>query len=363
MGKSSSKGHSPTNVTPNRGLYAFLWVCGLAIIGVLLLISWLTRDVLLLRVGAIEFDSGLTALELAFFYAALSFRMAPTDTSAGAYCYGKALVRLSSGPHFVPCGLMQFATRSRLVQEFQCPGEPERVFRGHDNEALPPGMVRPIRVVTREPKGDETSILDAQMSPVVSFVVQYVIYDLLDFNANFGSTEQVEKQTRDIGEIIIAERASNTTPAGLIRELPKINETLIGEMGTRLNHLGIKIISVRMVSPDISRKVSEALAGIPEERAKAQQTVIKAGAEETRLTKEGAGKASAKQAMLTAEALGRRKMMEELKVTGAEVLAAETANALVNAGTVVVGAGGGMQDLMGVVKAAQTALRPKGGTK
>ncbi|MHB8860113.1 MAG: SPFH domain-containing protein [Minisyncoccota bacterium] len=352
---------SPANVPADKDLYWMLWWSGLAIVGILLLVAAAMHG-MSFKVGKVDFDGGLTALEAAVFYVILSFKVAPADTNAGAYCYGKALVRIPSGLHFIPCLLMQLEPRSRLVQEFQCPGEPEKVFRGHDDEPLPDGMVRPVRVVTREPKEGETSILDAQMTLIVSFVVQYVITDVFDFIANFGDSKQVEKQVRDIGEIILAEVASTTTPAGFIKKLPQTNESLITKMVDRLNHLGIKIISVRMISPDVSKAVSTALAGIPEERAKAEQVKIRAAGEEVRLTKEGVGNAAAKQAMLFAEAIGRKKMATELEVTGQEVLAAETASTLANAGTVVVGAGGGMQDLMGVVKAAQIALQPKGGT-
>jgi len=276
-------------------------------------------------------------------------------------------MRLGSGPHFIPWGLMQLSTRSRLVQEFQCPGEPEKVFRGHDSDPLPSeGMVRPIRVVTRAPEKEDTGILDAQMTLIVSFVVQYVIGDVLNFNSNFGSTQQVESQVRDIGEVIIAEAASATTPAGFIKKLPEINASLITAMEDRLDHSGIEIISVRMISPDVSREVSAALAGIPVASAKAQARIIAATANETELAKEGAGKASAEQAMLVAKAAGRKKMATELNVAGSEILAAETANSLVNANTVIVGANSGMQELMGAVTAIRTTLQqpqPKGDTK
>lgn len=354
---------NPENVRGDKLLYWVLWLSGVAVIAILLLTALVTRGMTKV-VGSIDFNCGLIALEVAVLYTALSFKIAPADTYAGAYFYGKALVKLGSGPHFIPRWLMQLEPKSRLVQEFQCPGEPEKVFRGRDNEPLPsPDMVRPIRVVTRAPQEGETGILDTQMTLIVSFVVQYIITDVFDFIANFGDSAQVEKQTRDIGEVIIAEAASDTTPAGFITKLPETNKHLATEMADRLDHLGIKIVSVRLISPDVSYEVSAALAGIPKARALAEQAKVTAEGERVRLTEEGKGKASAEQAMLIARATGRKKMMTELEVSGDAVLAAETAATLSSANTIVIGANGGMRDLMGIVAAAQSTLQSKGGSK
>lgn len=351
---------NPTNVYGNEGLYWVLVCCGLVVVGVLLAVGALTYG-LTFKIWHITFNVGLIAFEFAAFYAVLSFKYARADTNAGAYCYGKALKRFNSGPNFIPWGFIQFETRSRLVQEFQCPGEPEKIFNGHDSETLPEGMVRPIRVTSRDPGNDEKGILDAQMTFSVNFVVQYAISDVFDFIANFGDSAQVEKQVRDIGQIIISEVASTTTPGGFIRKLTETNQALHDTLANRLEHLGVKVVSVRLISPDLSHKVAEALAGIPVASAEAQQTVIRANADKTRREKEGSGNAFAEKAMLTARAVGRKKIADELKVDGTTVLAAETAATLANAGTVVVGADGGMKDLIGVVKAAQTVLQPKGG--
>ncbi len=359
-----AENQGPAPVLGDHELYKKLLFAGIAIIGALLILAWITQN-RSLKFGEIEFNGGLTFFELALFYSILSFKTASADAIAGAYCYGRALSKLGSGPHFLPFGLMQIKSKSRLVQEFQCPGEPEKVFRGHDNEPLTDkDMVRPIRVVTRAPDPDptkgETGILDAQMTLIVSFVVQYAITDIFNFVANFGDEKQVEKQVRDIGEIIIAEVASGTTPAGFIKKLPETNDALRKKMRDRLNHLGITIESVRLISPDVSLAVSNALAGIPVARATAEQEVITAEADKTKAIKAGEGVASATRAKLMAEAEGRKKMLDALGVSGEAVLASETAKSLINANTVVVGAGGGMTDLMGVVKAAQTVLQPKG---
>ena len=309
-----------------------------------------------LRVG-IEFAA------IAVLYIVLSAKRILPDERAGSYFWGRALVELNPGPQFVPFGLMQVERIPREVQQFQAPGEPEKVFKGHDDEELKAGMVRPIRAVTRAPLPTENGILDAQMTIILSFAVQWLVDDVFDFIANFGTKENVEKQLRDTCESRLDEGAAATTPALYIASQTRINEDLATSVQLRFENSGIVIISVRNIAPDVSRGVSTELAKIPEARAKAVQTVATAEAEKTKLTREGEGKAAATLADLKARAEGQAEEMEKLKVPGDAILAAETARSISDkTDVIVVGGEGGMRDLMGLVKGAQAGLNPgKGG--
>jgi len=361
----SPTGQRPANVTENPRLYYCLWIAGVAIIVVLLLVSWVAWDKELYKDFGITFNGGSTFALLAVTYLALSLKGVGANEVAGAFFYGKALVRLNSGLHFVPFILMQVKKESRTIQEFQCPGEPEKVFKGDDKEALPDGMIRPIRVVTRAPDPNSKSeeILDTQMSFVVSFVFQYAVYDVFDYIANFGTLETVHIQLRDIGEATVAEYATEKTASKFIEGVPETNQKLGVKVQERFQNSGVKIISARLVSPDITHDVSSALAGIPIARATAKQTKIKADGEEVRLTKEGAGKAAAELSWLSAQAEGLKKIRTELEISGETVLAAEAVRGLSDkTDVIVVGAEGGMKDVMGLVKGAQSALNAgKGG--
>ncbi len=357
MGASTTSGHSPSDVQGNPKLYRKLLFYGGAIVLVILAIAWMTWDRSLLGKYGIAFNGGPTAILFIIVYLTLSLKEVRADEIAGAFCYGKALLRLHSGLHFVPFGLMQIAKKTRTVQEFQCPGEPERVFKGDDKDKLPEGMVRSIRAVTRAPKDKEKGILDTQMTLSVNFVVQYAITDIFDYIANFGSKEEIEKQLRDVGEVKVVEDITQNTPAGFIKKLPVINAGLAGQVKGRFENSGIKIISVRLVSPDISHEVSAELANVPKARAKAAQAEITAGGEKTKRTKEGEGAAAAELALLTAQATGRKVMKEALGVTGETIMAGEAVRGLSDKTDVlVVGAESGMRDVMGLVKGAQSAL-------
>ncbi len=357
MNASTVSGRSPADVQENPKLHRMLLFCGLTVILVMLIAAWETWDITLFDGFGLVFNGGPTMFLIAILYLSSSLVGVRADEVAGTFCYGKALVRLVSGLHFVPFGLMQIKPAPRPVQEFQCPGEPEKVFKGDDREELPYGMIRPIRAVTRAPKDGENGILDTQMTLSVNFIVQYAITDIFDYVANFGSKEEIEKQLRDVGEVKIIEDITQNTPASFIEKLPEINGRLAGQVRRRFKNSGINIISVRLVSPDISHDVSKALANVPKARAEAAQVEIRAGGERTRLTREGEGKAAAELAMLNARAAGQKKVMDKLKVGGEAILAAEAVRALSDETDVlVVGAESGMRDVMGLVKGAQSAL-------
>jgi regulator of protease activity HflC (stomatin/prohibitin superfamily) len=350
-------------VEENPFLYRNLVFIGLLLIVVLMIIAIPTWNKHLFD-DFDQFNMGPTFLVLALMYLCLSAKDVGANQYGGAYSYGMALTRLKSGLKFIPFGLMQLRIAPREVQEFQCPGEPEQVFKGDDAETLPPGMVRPIRAVTRAPTAEETGLLDVQMTLVLNFVVQWQVNDIFSYVANFNNNPaQVEKQLRDIGEIVLAEEATRYTPNGFITALPTINKRLVKENQGRFQNSGVEIVSTRLISPDVSHGVSSALADIPVARAEAQQAMVRAEGERVKRTKEGEGTAAAALALLTAQADGRGKMMGVLKVGGDAVLASEAVASLSNKTVILAGAKGGMRDVMGLVTGAQLALKATGSTQ
>ena len=297
-------------------------------------------------------------------YLALSFRVVRADEVGAMFFYGKALKILQPGLHFTPLWLMQIKKGPRTVQEFQCPGEPENVQKTGDEVPLQDGMVRPIRVVTggHNPSSADT-ILNTRMTMTLSFFVQWAITDVLDYVSNYGTDKDVEKQVRDIGEAILAEIAVRHSPASFIDDLLNVNKELASTVTKRFRNSGVRIISTRLISPDVSHDVSKALADIPKVRAEAEQAKHRAEGEKVSLTKQGEGKAAAELALLRARSKGQKDMAVALGVTGEAILASEAVRGLSDKTDVlVVGAEGGMKDVMGLVKGAQSALniKPKG---
>jgi regulator of protease activity HflC (stomatin/prohibitin superfamily) len=350
----------PVMVSEDTNFYGIAWGCGIAIILVLFLFALATRNSTFFSEFGITFNGGPTFLLFAVAYLLFSFKEVKVDEVAATFYYGKALKKLPSGLRFVPFGLMQIIKGPRPVQEFQCPGEPEKVFKGDDKDPLPEGkeMVRPIRVLTGSAKGEKDEILDTRMTITLSFFVQWAITDVLNYASNYGSSAEIEKQARDVGEAILAEKATEHTPATFIRDLLKINQHLATEMGKRFENSGILIVSTRLISPDVSHAVSTALADIPKKRAEAAQVVITATAKQIELTKVGRGTAAAELALLTARADGQKKILDALgtSVDGNAVLASEAVRGILDKTDVLVMGGDGMKDAMGLVKAAQSAL-------
>ncbi len=357
----NNAGRSPANVQENKGLYWRLWIASMTVIVVMMTFAPKIWGHTLFDNFGITFNGGPTMILVVLVYLALSLREVSADEVSAAFSYGKALVSLPSGLHFVPFGLMQVRKGPRTVQEFQCPGEPEKVQKTDDAIPLESGMVRPIRVVTGGSKGNKNEILDTRMTLTVSFFVQWAITDILDYASNYGSSVRIEEQVRDIGEAILAEVATAHTPASFIADLPGINKHLTTNVGKRFKNSGVRIISTRLISPDISHEVSTALADIPKARVLAAQMAIKAEGDKTRLVKEGAGKASAELALLKARAEGQKKMRDDLEVDGKDILASEAVRGILAQTDVLVMGGDGMKDAMGLVKAAQSAFNSNKG--
>lgn len=358
MSASSPAGRSPGNVAPHQKLHGALWFAGIIIIAVIATISVMTWGT---SVFHDLFDVGQLFFVLLVSYLVMSFASVKADEVAATFCYGKALKEAKPGLHFVAFGLMQIKRGPRPVQQFQCPGEPEKIQKTGDEIELKEGMVRPIRVVTGGPNPNSTDkVLNTRMTISLSFFVQWAITDILEYVSNYGSPAQIEKQVRDIGEAILSEIAVQHSPASFIDDLLNINKTLARTVMKRFENSGVRIISTRLISPDVSHDVSKALADVPKVRAEAEQAKIRAEGEKAKLTKEGEGKAAAELAMLNARAKGQKAVMEALGISGETVVASESVRGLSDKTDVlVVGAEGGMRDVMGLVKGAQSALNPK----
>ncbi len=353
------------------GLYWGLFIGTFVAYAILLFIAWTTWDSMLIPdFEGLNIGFPILALVLIHFFS--SWGMVDKDEWAAFYFYGRALRLLSPGPYFKPTGLMQIERAPRKLRQFQAPGEPEEVFYEDNKVPLPSGMVRPIRITTRAAKEGETGHLDVQMTASWSFYVQYQIKDFFRFIANVGDFDHAKMLIRDTGEAVLNDFASKHTMNGMIENLTAISEELDNRIRVLTQRWGMEIYEARILSPDVSHTLATELRNVPAERLRAEQTRTKAEAERERLVQEGAGTASAKEALLMAEAVGREAFLtaeaaglkakrEALDIDGETVIVAEVASdAFKHADSVVVGAGDGIRDLMGMLKAGSSVLNPKG---
>lgn len=359
----TSTSTTPADVREDETLYTKLWWAGFAFNITLVLLA-IPCSFVTVGSGVFTMHLGTMVLMGACAYLWLSLKTVGADEIGGALFYGKALKKLSSGLHFAPWGLMQVRPAPSTVRQFQGPGEPEDVQKTDDSVALEPGKVRPIRAVTRAPLDSENRILDAQMTLMLGFVIQYQIVDIFDFLRNYGTVEEVERQLRDIGETLLGEEASRNTPNSFIEKLRRLNKSLTKRTVERFQNSGVNIVSTRVNSPDVSHSVSSDLAGIPSAHAKAEQVKAASTGRRVQLINEGQGAAQAEKDLLIARAEGRKKMMDDLKVSGDAVLASEAAReVLKETDVLMLGGESGVADVMKIMKGAQTALNTgKGGT-
>lgn len=370
-----------TGLKESKFLYFVLWGLGIAVLIALGVGAKLFWDVNLIT----YFDLGPSCVAIALILLATSIKTRGLNQYGIAFFYKRPLKLLSVGPHLIPIGVMQFETYSKEIQEFQCPDEPDKVFKGHDSDTLPDGQVRPIRITTGAPKRNSKTgetirkggVLAVQSTFIASFVFRWriqaggknIFRTLQTLGLSFKDIKtQVEKQLRDIGEAVVAEYASEKTMEQFIAGLRKVNAALLEESSTRFGDTGIEIISALLISPDLGQTTSESLATIPKARADAQNKIVLAEAKEIELTRAGVGNANAARALLDAKASGQKRIMEALDVSGESVLASEAVAGLSEKTDVIIaGAQGGMTDVMGLVKGAESALKtkappkPKGG--
>lgn len=339
-------------VIPAEGLYSTLIYGTMAVYVLLFVLGWVNWQVPLFG----PFNVGGGYISLAVLHFLSSWTYVDKDQFAAAYFWGRALKILERGPVFRPLGLVQVEFAPSILGQFQAPGEPEEVFHGDNTAPLPRGMVRPIRVTTRDRIRGENGKLDAQMTLDVSFYIQFQIYDFLQFVSTVGTFKHAKKLMRDTCETLVGEWATTHTVNGLILSLPQFNKIVDNRLRKLTKNWGMQIFEAKMLSPDLSHDLAAELRNIPKTRLQVDQVRERADGEQYRLAKEGRGKASARRSFLTAEADGLEAQKKQLSVTGEAVIAKTVAeNALANADSVLMG-GGAVAELTGQFDTVRHAL-------
>lgn len=237
---------------------------------------------------------GDTTLPYAFFlflgvaaYVAASFRRVETNELGGIMFLEQPAVEAPPGWHFVPLGFAELHAFPVNAQQIQFPADPEKIFKGPDDQPLPPGMYREIRATTSPPKkgprvikaakaGDPDTVVDhkddllnVQKTIAVTF---YVIWQIkagsfFDFFTTIpGDTWEekkasIEQQLRDSGETDLIEHIAKLTLSEVLSSINEINQDLTTHVAETVAPYGIEVLAARMQSPDISKALAEALNG------------------------------------------------------------------------------------------------------
>lgn len=354
-------------VKPNLWLYVLIMILLFAVYAALIGLGLANADVMLMDTGPLRFNLGFLFVLPVIAHILVSYfkdKEVRTDELAGLYFFGIPLKRVGPGKPFVAFGLFKLDRVPSDMQTIFVPAERDFIFWGDEKEDLPEGMVRPIWLPTRAPTGDEKQPLDAQMQIGVVYVDMYTVEDIFTFRAKVRSIEEANKQLETMSTSVLRRDIAKRTVSGALGDQDELDEMLDDHVRDRTSDWGVNMRIVEITDINVSHELARSMRDRAKARLDAETRVIAAQAEGQEreilgLADGKAGKARAK-GPLDGQAEGMANMMTRLKVTGEAVLASETAReAFAKASGVIVGAGSGIGDLLGTVKAAQLVLGTK----
>jgi len=378
-----------TLIPPSDGYYwttVVLYIVAQVVLG---LYAWLSLTTKVVPIG-IPVNVGVAILLLQALHFIGSFRSIGVNDLAGFSFFGRPWYIPKSGLYLIPLWILTLIKADRNYKDKRFPGPPNKVFRvsstlqeTREGGDMPPedkDMVRPIFVMTGESRltdddkkklkeNGEMNPLDRQLSVEISYFVRYRPDQ--EYGGIFRIARNLASQTGSIDERIqdlVQEQSerdmkavlSRHTPATIIENWDLVNKVFILKLRLAVMRLGIDVDKNGGGLDDlnVSHKTNDAQAEVTREQFKKLATITKAEAEKIRRQKEREGDAAGELAWLTAQAEGRKKMKEQLGIENGEtILAAEAVREIsANTDVLVVGAEGGMRDVLGLVKGAQSAL-------
>lgn len=319
----------------------------------------------------LKWNWGLAVFLVQLFYALISFRtVGPTKLGALLF-FGKPLYEVRSGLVFVPFGICQLKIETRLTIQDELPADPEHIFRNEDKEVVPEGKFPPIRIPFGFPKKTEelkridikfpegstkgeldippeNDPLNIRVTAEVVPVIRWRIKNYIKFLTTIGSREEARRQMEDCAIGSLTREFAKITPAVALANLGTYSFNLSEQIKERILNWGIELASVQVKMINFHRDLNAAIGSVPQ---------AKLGKEKDRL--EGEGKGAKEKAILDGRTDGLNRMADELKISGAAVLGAETARAITeNPGqkTIVVGSAG-FSELVGVASAVGEVFR------
>ncbi len=274
------------------------------------------------KIGESEINTGIVILIIWIIgYLIPSIRSVDISEVAGVLSYGKPMFSCEPGLVIVLLGIFQLKKNSAAEQQFQFPADPEEIFKGKDEEKLPDGMVRPMRIATASPETVDIALLEefkkknpkvvdddlhVRMTLETELIVRYRIVreTYFKFMRNIGSLDEAARQIRDTSERVLSGVMSKRTVAMILGSRDEIDKSLITEIKKLVGDLpdlteteqekswGIQILDVQLLEPDITYIVNEALAKKAEADINKKTTVKNAEAQKDADTLDGIGKAA-----------------------------------------------------------------------
>ncbi len=348
-------------------LYRRVVMWTLIVYGVLTVLSLATWWVILFRVGELKGNLGFWFLLPVLVHLGLSLKVVSTSVVAWYYTFEIPIKKAKTGLRFVPAGVMNLVKLPRNMQEINIPAHQDKIFWEDEKTPLPKGLTRPIFMFTSSAvRGRGGKVKgQAQQSVGVGWFVLWGITHVPNFEANSRSIRETNSQLRKISTAVVSENIAANDLDALLTNLAPFNSHLDDRLRERTVNWGIEIFEVGLfkINPSHEYATAQRDAAKAPFEAEALATAARQKAQERVWLGEADGKAEQARARgpLVGRAEGLERIVSSLKLRdGLPVLAAETArDAMLNAEWGVLGAEGGMRDLMGMAKGAHAALQPR----
>lgn len=303
------------------------WI-GLAVVFFL----WLFAGLLLSYQGdvAVGLNSGYLTWIVAAWYFILGIRVINPSKIAGVLVLGKPTIVVSGGLVLVLPGIFKLVDFPRGTIEMELPAEPQDIFRNEDTQEVPKGKRPPNRITFAnadfsKDDVDKNDPLNHRVTIEVSTFTRWRIRDFWDFYIRIGSTDEAKRQLEDMSTAMQQERLAKLTLSKTLATLDVINKDLDDHIRTRTSNWGVEMIDASIKLLGFSRSLNTAIQSVSVSKASKQSTILDAEAEERKLTLHGQGTANAVKAELDARTDGMKKMSDDLKVDGKDIVGAETA--------------------------------------
>ncbi len=375
-------GDDPTFTPPDPSYYWLVVKVYVVLQAILLVLDIFFLSKVTVTAG-LPINLGMLMLLLQVWHAYESVTSIGVNELAGFSLMGRPLFEPTNGLYLVPWGLVEVLRASRNYKDVRFPGPPDKIFRisaeqqktRPEGDKPPDGMVRPIFVVTGEPrfsKADkalqaERNPLDRQLPVEVSYFLRFRVNQKYGGIFRVARNLSVSTNPKDIEEAIkdlmqeqserdIKSVLTRQTAATITENWSLVNEVFAWKAKIAALRLGVEVDTGGLDDLNPSHETNVTIAELARSEFKKAATITAAEAEKQKLVLHGEGAAKAEQSRLESMAAGYKKIRDDLGIDGNAVIASETAKeALQKANTIVVGTAG-VQDLFGLVAAGKQVL-------
>jgi len=307
----------------------------------------------------------------------------------GTYAFnGIEICNANRGPWPKAFGIFHTEKTDRTILALDVPAPAEDIFTGGDDEELPLGKKRPIRITTAPASLADYDFLDTEVfekykdellnlqgTITVSGSVILRRVDFLTYNAAIKNDLELKQIVSDLFRGLMNEILPEMTLLMILRNFRSINkrvkdafEYMVGRgSGHVTGRMGIKVWGAPTVMVNIPKRISVALAELAKVGIMKEATIVEAKGTQQKMIIEARGlkEQLALEGMGTALALG--KLLKTAKEYGVDPTMIAQLQAAIEAFekanyTYVLGGEGLRKELFALAPAINDAIKQKGGT-